>query len=205
MIALNRRRVMGANVPYDSKVEYLESSGTQWIDTGVIPTSNSGFYLDAVTLSANSTNPTNVGAFGAGNYAWAEALALYAKLNGHAFANTPLILGIRQAFNVKISYDNRFQISLIDNIITASDGTTTQVTSFIPLGMHVYLFGNNFNGTLSGASILKVYNFKMYDRSEIILDLIPVRIGNVGYMYDKVSKQLFGNMGTGNFILGGDV
>jgi hypothetical protein len=36
------------------------------------------------------------------------------------------------------------------------------------------------------------------------MDLIPVRIGNVGYMYDKVSGQLFENQGTGNFILGPD-
>lgn len=26
----------------------------------------------------------------------------------------------------------------------------------------------------------------------------------IGYMYDKVSGQLFGNQGTGNFILGAD-
>ena len=36
------------------------------------------------------------------------------------------------------------------------------------------------------------------------MDLIPVRVGQVGYMYDKVSRQLFGNSGTGNFILGND-
>ena len=39
----------------------------------------------------------------------------------------------------------------------------------------------------------------------LVRDLIPVRVGNVGYMYDKVSGQLFGNSGTGNFILGPDV
>jgi hypothetical protein len=39
---------------------------------------------------------------------------------------------------------------------------------------------------------------------ENVIDFIPVRIGNVGYMYDKVSGKLFGNTGTGNFILGPD-
>ena len=38
----------------------------------------------------------------------------------------------------------------------------------------------------------------------ILRDFIPVRVGNVGYMYDKVSGQLFGNSGTGSFILGPD-
>ena len=39
----------------------------------------------------------------------------------------------------------------------------------------------------------------------VLRDLIPVRVGKVGYMYDKVSGQLFGNSGTGEFILGPDV
>jgi hypothetical protein len=37
-----------------------------------------------------------------------------------------------------------------------------------------------------------------------IADFIPVRVGQVGYMYDKVSGTLFGNAGTGSFILGSD-
>ena len=36
------------------------------------------------------------------------------------------------------------------------------------------------------------------------MNLIPVRKDGVGYMYDTVSGQLFGNIGTGNFILGPD-
>lgn len=51
----------------------------------------------------------------------------------------------------------------------------------------------------------KIYNAFIYNsNNDRILDLIPVRKGQVGYMYDKVSGQLFGNGGTGNFILGPD-
>ena len=35
-------------------------------------------------------------------------------------------------------------------------------------------------------------------------DLLPVRKGNIGYMYDRVSGELFGNAGTGDFIIGPD-
>ena len=39
-------------------------------------------------------------------------------------------------------------------------------------------------------------------------DFIPVRVGSganaVGYMYDRVSGQLFGNAGTGAFVIGPD-
>lgn len=49
------------------------------------------------------------------------------------------------------------------------------------------------------------YGFKFYEYNNLIMDLIPVRIGDIGYMYDKVSGKLFGNEGTGEFILGPDV
>ena len=39
----------------------------------------------------------------------------------------------------------------------------------------------------------------------LVLNLIPVRIGNVGYMYDKISGQFFGNSGSGSFALGPDL
>ena len=52
-----------------------------------------------------------------------------------------------------------------------------------------------------------VYYCRLTDKAsgEIVRDLIPVRVGNVGYMYDKVSKELFANAGSGSFTLGGDI
>ena len=37
-----------------------------------------------------------------------------------------------------------------------------------------------------------------------LFDGIPVRMGEVGYLYDRVSGTLFGNAGTGEFIVGPD-
>ena len=37
-----------------------------------------------------------------------------------------------------------------------------------------------------------------------IFDFIPVRVGDIGYLYDRMSGQLFGNQGTGAFIIGPD-
>jgi hypothetical protein len=48
--------------------------------------------------------------------------------------------------------------------------------------------------------------YEYLSKSEGVLTehFIPVRVGTTGYMYDKVSGQLFGNVGTGDFILGAD-
>lgn len=39
----------------------------------------------------------------------------------------------------------------------------------------------------------------------VVRDLVPVRIGAAGYMYDRVSGQLFGNSGSEAIVLGPDV
>jgi hypothetical protein len=51
---------------------------------------------------------------------------------------------------------------------------------------------------------IRLYSFYIKKDGALVHDFIPVRVGNVGYMYDKVSGQLFGNSGTGSFVLGPD-
>ena len=45
---------------------------------------------------------------------------------------------------------------------------------------------------------------KIYQNGILVRDYIPVRVGDVGCFYDRVSGQLFGNAGTGAFIIGPD-
>jgi hypothetical protein len=65
-----------------------------------------------------------------------------------------------------------------------------------------YLYSLNQSGINIENTAMKIYYFKIYEGSVLMMDLIPVRVGQVGYMYDRVSGQLFGNSGTGNFTLG---
>lgn len=51
----------------------------------------------------------------------------------------------------------------------------------------------------------RFYYLRLVKNNKIILDLIPVRIGNVGYIYDKVKGELLDNLGDGHYILGPDI
>ena len=75
--------------------------------------------------------------------------------------------------------------------------TFTPLYSIYIGAMNGYKEHNNFTG--------KIYNVKISQGDEIVMDLIPVRVGTTGYMYDTVSGELFGNAGTGEFILGSDI
>ena len=70
------------------------------------------------------------------------------------------------------------------------------------------MFCINNNGTPYGIGTQKrLRNIKIYDGdSTLVFDGIPVRKKGVGYIYDKVTEQLFGNANsTGDFTLGPDV
>ena len=59
------------------------------------------------------------------------------------------------------------------------------------------LFYDGFNA--------RIYSVRVYEDGELMLDLIPVRVGKEGFMYDKVSSKLYGNSGDGMFIIGPDI
>ena len=82
-------------------------------------------------------------------------------------------------------------LNLTRNVSSITFGGTTQKLRLF--------FGYNAN------TQAKIASYKHIKNGQTVIDFIPVRVGNVGYMYDKVSRQLFGNNGTGNFILGPDI
>lgn len=61
------------------------------------------------------------------------------------------------------------------------------------------------NGITRGTN-LNVYSFTVRNYGEVVLDYIPVRVGQVGYFYDKVSKKLYGKNAnaTADLVVGND-
>ena len=63
------------------------------------------------------------------------------------------------------------------------------------------LFGSLYNNY---PFIGRLYSLKAYIVGKLVFDLIPCRVGNVGYLYDKISKNLFANVNSDPFLLGTD-
>jgi hypothetical protein len=73
----------------------------------------------------------------------------------------------------------------------------------------IYIFGLNDGGTATVHTHIKYVRikfFKIYNGDTLVRDFIPVRKNGVGYLYDRVSGELFGNAaGSGSFSYGDDV
>ena len=192
---------MIAGVPYDAEVEYLESTGTQWIDTGVVPTIYTGTSLVFQTLitTGDESNAFFGSRLGALNSALSAMQGYYTSLRirWDYGANLGWAAGIESGVHSIITSGNKLKY----------DGYSEAVVGgFSPSGMAIWLFAINNNGSaLVPHKGLRVFAFQIYDGNTLVRDFIPVRVGTVGYMYDRVSRKLFGNKGTGAFTIGPDV
>jgi len=192
------------NLPYDAEVEYLESTGSQWIGTEINP---NGYTSIEVKFKYNvKTNQMRV--FGARTNNTSD-LVMQSYINGSGqFATSFAVNG--DWMSTGVTADTYVHILKINssNLGVYLDGTLKNTRTSRPsvtANDKLRLFscgtwadnGSNLNG--------RIYYAKIWSNDTLVRDFIPVRVGQVGYMYDKVSKQLFGNAGSGSFTLGSDV
>lgn len=192
-------------LPYDAEIEYLESTGTQWIDTGVYIDTNS---VITINSEIQGTGTSNIGLFSAGNttnnkaefYIWTSRFESY--------------IG---------SYSNAsgFQCSVGDKLsISVNNGNVSVVnitTGITETGTYTFTGQSSHTATLfalhrSETSYTYCGKYRLFSAHINNLDLIPVRIGTTGYMYDRANPKggplgngLYPNQGSGDFTLGKDV
>lgn len=197
-------------LPYDAEIAYIESTGTQYIDTEYYPNSATHIEIKGrYTYPSMTSRDSMHFLFGArdGSIMY-DVLWNYYKSGSRNYYPVYLHFGASQT---NFNKDDRN----VDVIVDASysgvyyNGTKrltvsgTAGTSRYPL----YLLWCNVDGVgqASRPPYGRLYYCKIWDNNTLVRDYIPVRVGTVGYMYDKISGTLIGNAGSGSFILGNDV
>ena len=195
-------RKMMKLLPYDAEVEYLESTGTQWIDTGKV-LSSTGFAYDADILFKRTDNCQVFGGRTVADNSEADSLSLFIVGGMWRFDN----FGHSRP-GPAVDTDTRYSVSLVDGKTTVNG---VEVETHVPTGHSsgatVYIFAGHrpqASGGVEFQSSIRLYSLKFYQDGVLAADYRPVRVGDVGYLYDHVSGQLFGNAGTGDFVVGPD-
>lgn len=172
-------------------VEYLESTGTQCIDSGYIPTSDTNISMQKGATSGNIYN-VYFGA-GAGSANQVSISATYFNFFGSTnnsvpnnAQNTACLLEIKN----KILYvDN---VALVDKTIQTGSGST-----------NLAIFCRTTNaGDYERFSSMKLYSFKMWEGNTPVRDMIPCirKSDSKPGMYDLVGRTFYTNAGTGEFL-----
>lgn len=185
----------GAPLPYDAEVEYLESTGTQFIDTGAIIK-----YSDVAEVVASINNRNSI--FGYVNTQTQQRF----NITGGGTTSYAYFGSLNTSFgNTTTLYDTKYKFALGDGKFIV-DGTIVGTREYIDdtLDGSLVLFARKLNNNVNDYLVGKLYSFSVTRNGVKILDYIPVRKGNIGYMYDRMSVQFFGNKGTGDFVIGPD-
>lgn len=195
----------GPPLPYDSQIEYLESSGTQYIDSGIECTSDlSVKFKFMVPSNSNSAICGGISTLSSGyfrhhaspfqnNFYWIQA-------------NNKSSSSISTSWSTYTWYEVDIDAVNGTYSINNSSGTFTPISTLRTTGNSFGLFGRIGGGSIAlQTRSCRIAYFKLLKNGRLLRDFIPVKSEQVGYLYDKVSGELFGNSGTGSFTLGNDV
>lgn len=204
---LERRRAMmgasGGSLPYDAEIEWLKTPYSQgpYIDTNIEPAFSDRIEIDfyhnkgAKGTLFGCTGDTEIAAVPDDTGCFVK---FFTKSGANLYSYSVPTAGQTPAF-VHIVYDNGRQLVYCDGKLlgSAAMGTNTAI------GVTFTLFCRK-NSTAAKSTQSAIGCVKIIRNNVPILDFIPVRVGTTGYMYDRVSGQLFGNDGSGDFVLGND-
>lgn len=186
--------LMGAaakKLPY-TPVAYLESTGTQWINTGVMPDFANGDEIEIkYTLAAYA------GAVPAvfGSRETGVRNGVYALANGGAVADSSGY----SAFSIPQSGSITLRIN--DSLIIVNN-TTTTMPRRVTCGLPIYLFAlNNYGtGTYGIYNGLRISEWTYKQNGVVAQHLVPaLDANNVPCMWDTASNTPKYNAGSGTF------
>ena len=179
-------------------LEYIESTGTQYIDTGIWIQKDTTAKLD---MSAELL-PT--GWFGANAFLQLYITSTHYAILSGSNPSVKIIPGNRDT--IILDYDSNKVLNLYIN------GNFIQKTSWNTLTstqskFYVFALGNYDGNVFTGGSRSikgKVYSIKLSVNNTLVRNFIPAQRdsdGEIG-MYDTVTNSFFTNSGTGEFIAG---
>lgn len=192
---------------------YIESTGTQYIDTGFKPNQNSRIDIAIDTTNCVNMNyPSPFGSRGNGTTGDTniDLFTLGIQYPGSASTiNWWLKYGTISA-TVDTTYGNKYgfnQCVIDKNKYTINGKTYTFEAQTFQSINNMFLFGYNYNGSLgngdNGKFKGKIFYAKIYDNGTLVRDLIPMLNSNLEpCLYDRVNNQYYTNAGTGTFLYG---
>lgn len=196
------REIKNIYVPKIQSIEYLESTGTQYIDTEFKHNNNTRF-VTLLSFQSVSAWDYPFGAFGDSNKRSIFALEIDNEERLYSYYG---YINAKKSFNQKVKLNYLYNIDFNKNTHTINDTSVVHDTSNFSSIYNTFIFASsNYDGIPTPINKVRCYYFQIYDNGTLVRDFIPVRIGTKGYMLDKVSGELYGNSGTGDFILGQDV
>ena len=195
-----------------TELEYIESTGTQWIDTGIRPDSNFAYELKFSGYTIPTTGGGEHVMFGETSGGWEKMVGI----NQSKVSNRSNVIPYIKYDGVQCSLAQQTEGTFLLNptglYFNGNLVYSKTPDSFETEQYSIYLFAINFKGTASSMATSTVTNkftsyklefFKVWDNNTMVRNMVPAQNseGVVG-LYDTVNNRFYTNDGTGEFVAG---
>jgi len=185
-------------------IEYIQSTGTQYIDTDVIPNNN-------LTIKCKTSFGYGT-LFGAEGEVASNTIAIAAGTDNKEYIRYFQTSGTPIATELTSNSIYELEFTPTKTIFKDTDGnleTLSYTASGSSPQCSLYLFARNLTGSVleTSYSSRRIYYLKIYNDKVLVRDYIPCyrkSDGETG-MYDIVNNVFYTNKGTGEFLKGEDI
>lgn len=189
-------------IPYTyQQVEYLQSNGSQYVDTGI---KHSDYYNTLKTVIDAQYTSNSVGSNVLSGAKYSSNFHIVASYNEGSFVanngTSNLNLGTFDMLRHTFVMD-------IPNGKAKKDDTTVSFNTKPSIPNNILMLAFDDGSEIKGKASAKIFSFKMYSGETLIRDFIPCyrKSDSVSGFWDLVSKTFFTNSGSGEFIVGGEI
>ena len=183
-------RKMMKQLPYDAEVEWIDFNGGAGVDTGIVPTLTTITNINCCYNDNGDATSTMFAADDLGYVLRRVNKNLLAYSGGEWWNSSNVDFSVFANYSIRQDGVYKDGLNIIKNKLSKDQ------TQSLTIGIR--------RSQPSQVGGLRVKAFSMSDNNETLRDYTLVRVGSVGYFYDKVSKQLFGNSFSGDLVIGPD-
>ena len=179
-----------------TKLEYIRSGGTAYIDTGS-------------KIKATQTVKLTMALNAIGSSGWIGCIDSTTNLLRFGVTSTALYCQRPTTDNFYITADTNFHTYIASPTMLYIDDTAVTTSVSSDMDTTFVLFGQNDGrtGTISSFLPCKISEFEITENGTPVQKLVPAKRNsdNAIGMYDMISDTFFENAGTGEFIAGPEV
>lgn len=182
------------------ELDYIQSNGTEYIDTGFKPNQNTRVTLDGQYLGGSTESYI---------YVMSAMDTVFAKRYSVMITKSTGICSSEMSNNTSVNFPktilqtDRLKIDKDKNVCTINGETVTNNANAFQSPVSLCIFAMSQSSGVSRILKHKLYNCAIYDNGTLVRDFVPCKnpAGAIG-LYDTVNGTFYGNAGTGAFTAG---
>lgn len=178
------------------QLEYIESDGTQYFNSGITPSSTLGFEIDFMNLKTLATS------------SYANLIGSRVASKNNDFEITTYSPSSNQGVfrignsdnNAHLKTNERQKITYYNGVYTVDGVKYTIANNITSNSYPIYILALNGAGTTTYPLTARLYGLKLYDGDDLVRDFVPayrMSDGKVG-LYDLVADTFYTNQAASN-------